>query len=139
MKARPSHAVSLLAIATLVAGAQPASSSRPASAAEPTASATMPLMNHPGDVRMVDEYTREVRVVPLSQVPESQRFVFYKGDEEIASAEGATRAVPIVEVRMFSLDAHGKLVDKAHAARLRIIEIGPDGQPLRTTLLLPNR
>jgi hypothetical protein len=40
---------------------------------------------------------------------------------------------------MFSLDANGKLADKAHAARLRIIEIGPDHQPLRTTLLLPNR
>ncbi|HEY9029445.1 MAG TPA: hypothetical protein VIP05_34480 [Burkholderiaceae bacterium] len=138
MKALPSHAVRLLVLAAIVAGA-PQLSFPPASAAESSASATMPFMNHPGAVRMVDEYTHEVRVVPLSQVPESQRFVFYKGDEEIASADGATRAVPIVEVRMFSLDADGKLVDKAHAARLRIIEIGPGHQPLRTTLLLPNR
>jgi len=139
MKVLPSHVARLLVLAAMVACARQAPFSPSASAAEPSASATMPLMNHPGAVRMVDEYTHEVRVVPLSQVPESQRFVFYKGDEEITSADGATRAVPIVEVRMFSLDADGKLVDKAHATRLRIIEIGPDHQPLRTTLLLPNR
>ena len=96
----------------------------------------MTLMKHPGTVRMVDAYTHEVRVLALSEVPEHQRFVFFRGDEAIGSAVDATRAVPIVEVRMFPLDANGKLVDKARAVRLRIVELGPDQSPLRTTLML---
>ena len=87
---------------------------------------------------MIDMFTHEVRVVPVGDVPESQRFVYFKDTLESTSSEGATRGVPVVEVRMFSLDAEGRLVAKAQASRIRILEMVPDGQTLRTTLMLPD-
>ena len=104
----------------------------------PKASAAMPLAPHPGTIKMVDMFNHETRIVRIDGVPPDRRFVYFKDDLEIASADGATRAVPIIEVRMFPLDAHGQLVAKALATRIRMIELGPNEQALRTTLMVPN-
>jgi hypothetical protein len=44
--------------------------------------------------------------------------------------------VPIVEVRMVSVDARGNLVPKGSAAKLVIYEIGPEDRPLRHTTMV---
>ncbi|MEP6502487.1 MAG: hypothetical protein ABJD97_04110 [Betaproteobacteria bacterium] len=121
----------------LAFGVTACSQTGPIPAAASSVSSTMPPFKHPGEVRMVDMFTHEVKIVPATDVPEGQRFVYYKDDLELTSPDGATRAVPVVEMRMFSLDGAGHLVPKAQASRLRILEIGPDGDTLRTTLLVP--
>lgn len=92
---------------------------------------------HPGTLKMVDMFTHEASTVPIDAEPHERRFVCFKDGIEIVGAEGATTAVPIVEVRMFPLDSQGRLVAKAQAARIRVVELGPGGEPLRTTLMLP--
>lgn len=102
-----------------------------------TMSTAMPLASHPGTVKMVDMFTHETQALPADAVPPERRFVYFKDGLEISGADGATKAVPIVEVRMFPLDAQGQLVAKDKAARIRVLELGPEGQTLRTTLMLP--
>lgn len=96
-----------------------------------------PLPPHPGEVRMLDMFTHELKVLPVQAIPEERRFVYLKDGIEVSAAAGADRAVPIVEVRMFPVDAEGRLVEKSKAVRIRITEHGPDGQSLRSTLMMP--
>ena len=96
-----------------------------------------PTSAHPGEIRMIDMFTKVVTVVPIDSVPQGQRFVYLKEGVETSSSDIATQAVPIVEVRMLPIDAAGQLVARDKAVRIRILELGPEGQILRTTLMVP--
>ena len=91
---------------------------------------------HPGQIRMVDMFTKEAKEVPASDAPERQRFVYLKDGVEVSNAGQATERVPIVEVEMYPLDANGNLIAKEHAATIRIREYGPSHRLLRTTTMI---
>jgi len=92
---------------------------------------------HPGSIRMVEVQAETSRDVPIDEVPEDRRFVYLtKEGVETADPTEATERVPIVEVRMISIDASGNLVPKGSAAKLVIYEIGPDDRPLRHTTMV---
>lgn len=91
---------------------------------------------HPGSIRMVDVQAGTSRDMPIDQVPEDQRFVYLKDGVETRSASEATERVPIVEVRMVSVNKRGDLVPKEQAAKLVVYEIGPEGRPLRHTTMV---
>lgn len=93
---------------------------------------------HPGSIRMKEMYTGTERVVPISEVPEAQQFVWLKGGIETANKAEATERVPIVEVRMISIDERGNLVPKEEATQLVIHEFGPEGRALRHTTMVRN-
>lgn len=95
----------------------------------------MPSTEHPGTIRMVTMFNGEVREVPADSVPENRRFVYFKDGTEVSSPEEATEAVPVVETRMLSLDSRGNLVPPEEAAKVRIEEFGPEGRPLRWTVM----
>lgn len=92
---------------------------------------------HPGEIRMIDMFTKVVTVVPIASVPQGQRFVYLKEGVETSSSDTATQAIPIVEVRMLPIDAAGHLVARDKAVRIRILELGSEGQTLRSTLMVP--
>jgi len=96
----------------------------------------MTALNHPGMVRMANKYDESVEEIPIAEVPEDKRFVFLKDDVEVFNAEEATEIVPIVEVRMSPLDDRGNLVSVENAKTIRIQEFGPDGRPLRLTIMV---
>lgn len=100
---------------------------------EESTAAKEAVMNHPGTIRFVDVYENRVREVPAEQVPLNKRFVFLRNGVEVESASVADEVVPIVEVRMRSLNRNGELVAPEHAETIRIEEIGPAGRPLRWT------
>ena len=82
-------------------------------------------------------FSKVVTVVPIDSVPEGQRFVYLKDGVETSSRDNATQAIPIVQVRMLPIDAAGQLVARDKAVRIRILELGAEGQTLRTTLMVP--
>ena len=84
---------------------------------------------------MVDVFHQTSKITPVGDVPENQRFVYLKGDVETHDPHEATKRVPIVEVRMFSLDEAGNLVAPDHAKTIRIQELGPDMRPIRSTTM----
>jgi len=92
---------------------------------------------HPGQIKMVEEYDGSVRILDANTVPQRQRFVYFDKDGlEVDTPEAAVRRVPIVEVDMFSTDGEGHLVPKSKAKQLRILELGPDRQVLRSTVMV---
>ena len=91
---------------------------------------------HPGTVTMITVFEESSKEVPVEEVPETSRFVYFIDDVETSDPESATRAVPIVEVRMFSLDDEGNLVPPDQATTIRIKEYGPEGEFLRTTRMV---
>ncbi len=91
---------------------------------------------HPGTIRMVEVQTETSRDVPIADVPEAQRFVYLKDGIETSNPAEATERVPIVEVRMISVDARGNLVPKEQATKLVIHEFGPEGRALRHTTMV---
>lgn len=94
---------------------------------------------HPGSIRMVEVQTDTSRDVPVDEVPEERQFVYLTKDGvETSDPEEATERVPVVEVRMISVDARGNLVPKESATKLVIYEIGPDDRPLRHTTMIRN-
>lgn len=93
---------------------------------------------HPGSIRMVEVQADTSRDVPIDEVPEDRRFVYLKDGVETYNPDEATERVPIVEVRMVSVDQRGNLVPKDQAARLVVYEIGPDNRPLRHTTMVRN-
>jgi len=98
------------------------------------------LTPHPGVIRMIDDDTREVRVVNADEVPMRRRFVYLDrtGKELEATDTNATERVPIVEVRMTPTDGDGHVVPRAQARLIRIKESGPDNRVLRSTTLRKN-
>ena len=97
-----------------------------------------PFAPHPGSIRMVEVQAETSRDVPIDEVPEDRRFVYLKDGVETGNPAEATERVPIVEVRMISVDARGNLVPKGSAAKLVIYEIGPEDRPLRHTTMVRN-
>lgn len=99
------------------------------------------LTPHPGVIRMIDDDTREVRVVNADKVPMRRRFVYLDrtGKELEATDTNATERVPIVEVRMTPTDGDGHVVPRAQARLIRIKESGPDNRVLRSTTLRKNQ
>ena len=51
--------------------------------------------------------------VPIDEVPEAQRFVYLKDGLETGNPAEATERVPIVEVRMISVDVRGNLIARS--------------------------
>lgn len=94
---------------------------------------------HPGTIRMTEEYAKTAREVPIAEVPEARRFVYLKDGKETTNPAEATERVPIVLVRMLSLDERGNLVAKEVATKVVIHEFGPEGRPLRHTTMTRNR
>ncbi len=88
---------------------------------------------------MVEVFAGTAREVRLEDVPESQRFVYLKDGVETSDPAEATERIPIVEVRMISIDERGHLVSKDDAAKLIIEERGPEGRPLRHTTMVRNK
>lgn len=90
----------------------------------------------PQAIRMVEVFDGSVRLQPSADLPENRRFVFLRDGRTVKTRAEADEVVPVVEVRRLTIDAAGKLVDAAHATRIRIEEVGPGGRPLRWTDML---
>lgn len=93
---------------------------------------------HPGKIKLIELYSNSVREVSADDVPEHSRFVYLKDGVETHDPQEATERIPIVEEHMMSLDAHGNLVPKEQATRIRIKQFGPGQRPLRDTTLVKN-
>lgn len=91
---------------------------------------------HPGTVKMVNVFEKTSKIIPVSEFPKHKRFVYFKDGAVTDKADEATEAVPVVETRMLSTDAEGKLVSVKKAVKMRIEEFGPGGQPLRWTIMV---
>lgn len=91
---------------------------------------------HPGTVKMVNVFEKTTKTIPVSEFPKHKRFVYYKDGVITEKVDEATDAVPVVETRMLSTDKDGKLVSVKNAVKLRIEEFGPNGQPLRWTIMV---
>jgi hypothetical protein len=96
---------------------------------------SMPFPEHPGQIRIVDLFRGTSKMAPIADVPESRRFVYLKNGIETHDPSEATERVPIVEVRMLSLNERGNLVAPEIAYKVRIDEFGPDNRPLRSTIM----
>jgi hypothetical protein len=96
---------------------------------------SMPFPEHPGQIKIVDLFRGTSKMTPIADVPESRRFVYLKNGIETHDPSEATERVPIVEVRMLSLDERGNLVAPEIAYKVRIDEFGPDNRPLRSTIM----
>lgn len=94
---------------------------------------------HPGMIRIVDVYDQTTREIPIDKVPANRRFVYLRHGVEVSIPAEATSRYPIVEIRMISIDLHGNLVSREHAAKLVVEEYGPKGRPLRHTTMIANR
>ncbi len=93
---------------------------------------------HPGQIKMIEEFDGATRMVNASEVPETHRFMFLDAKGQETDPQAAVSRIPIVVVKMFSTDGQGNLVPKKRAKQLRVLEFGPDGQVLRSTVLVPN-
>lgn len=94
---------------------------------------------HPGFVTFETVATAEIRRASIEEIPEEKRFVYFKDGKVVDNDELADEAVPIVKVRLVSTDMDGNLVEPSLAQQIDIIEFGPEGRRLRSTLMLPSR
>jgi len=93
---------------------------------------TMAFPKHPGTIKMVTMLDNSIEIEPLSEVPERHRFVYYNNKNfKVDNKEEAVRAVPIVEVRMYSKDGD-KLVPKDKASVIWIEMYDSDGNIIDT-------
>ena len=89
---------------------------------------------------MIDDDTRETRMVKADEVPLRRRFVYLdKTGKELDPADpNAAERIPIVEVRMTPTDGDGHIVPRTQAKLIRIKESGPDNRILRSTTMRKN-
>lgn len=92
--------------------------------------------NTPTNIRMIEVYDGSVRTVSAGDLPENKRFAFFRNRQLVSTRAEADEIVPVIEIRRLTTDDNGKLVDAAHATRVRIEEVGPGGRPLRWTNML---
>lgn len=85
---------------------------------------------------MVNVQANTSKNVPVDEVPHAQQFVYLKDGIETTDESEATERIPIVEVRMISVDERGALVPTDSATRLVIHELGPEGRALRHTTMV---
>jgi hypothetical protein len=89
---------------------------------------------HPGLITFADLSRHTERTKPASEVPEENRFVYLRDGAPCEPAEADER-VPIVRVEMMALDPQGKLTTPEQAARVMVIELGPERRTLRRTTM----
>jgi hypothetical protein len=94
-----------------------------------------PFPDHPGKVKTVDFFHKTSKSVLVGDVPENQRFVYFKNGVETHDPDEATERAPIVEVHLLSSDEIGNLVSPEIAKLVQIKEFGPEMRPLRSTTL----
>jgi len=96
-------------------------------------------VKHPGTIKMTNVFENTTKEKSIKDIPETKWFAYLKDGTETLDKEQATEIVPIVEVRMLSLDEKGNLVSTKEASTVKIKEYGPDERFLRSTTMIPNK
>ena len=96
-----------------------------------------PKPEHPGTIREIDVFTGKVDVVPADSVSPRRQFVMIDADGvETNDPALAVEWLPIVEVRVLTTDANGKLGPIDQATQMQILEYGENERLLRSTLMI---
>ena len=89
---------------------------------------------HPGQITTYYAWNKTSKTEAASGFPDSLKWKYYAQDgSETTDTKSAKYRVPVVEVRIVSVDSNGAPVDPQHAARLSIDAYGPDHKFLSHT------
>ncbi|MDF0606976.1 hypothetical protein HZU77_015190 [Neisseriaceae bacterium TC5R-5] len=87
----------------------------------------------PKMIKMVDMYSKEIKLELAETVPEGMRFLFLKKGHEVSREEDADEIIPVVEIRRYSFNENWKLVPQNLAINVKIDQIDNSGNILRIT------
>ena len=90
---------------------------------------------HPGKVVLAEFPANTKREISVDDFPAEKRFVFLKNGFEVAP-DKADEVVPVVKVDMIPLNDRDDMVPKDQATKVMIKEYGPEGRPLRMTIMI---
>lgn len=89
---------------------------------------------HPGQITTFYAWNKTSKTEAAAGFPETLKWKYYAADgSETADKTSAKYRVPVVEVRIVSVNTRGEPVDPQHAARLSIDSYGPDHRFLSHT------
>ncbi len=89
---------------------------------------------HPGQITTFYAWNKTSKTEAASDFPDSLKWKYYAQDgSETANMGSAKYRVPVVEVRIVSVNGKGVPVDPQHASRLSIDSYGPNHRFLSHT------
>ena len=89
---------------------------------------------HPGQITTFYAWNKTSKTEAATSFPDTLKWKYYAQDgSETADIKSAKYRVPVVEIRIVSVDSKGVPVDPQHAARLSIDTYGPDRKFLSHT------
>jgi hypothetical protein len=92
---------------------------------------------HPGTILIVDESTGDVVLVNVEKIPEEEQFVYIDKDQRTTHDKAqAVRRIPIVEIRMLSLDANNEVVPPHQGTTMYVSAYGKRQRLLRSLTLI---